>query len=160
MKLKSNLSGLLCLARCPWNRGSVSSPRRFLYTRLTSVSFFKVYVLNRSLNFWNRALLDKITEVYTRSLWMRQTKSSSPEPSGYVLQNGCDLKPPPLSDCLAAESHRYLQKVWSTIKLNELPAFVHVADLKTISFTTGIGTHTSRVVLQPIENLLRSLDFH
>ncbi len=47
-----------------------------------------------------------------------------------------------------------LQKAWSTLKLKELPAFVRVADLKVISLTTGIGTHDSCVVLQPLEEIV------
>ncbi len=65
--------------------------------------------------------------------------------------------------CLAAESHYNLQKVWSTLKPEELPSFIRVADLKAIKITTGIGTHTNCAVFQPYEELVackRLLDFH
>ncbi len=51
MKLKSYLSGLLCLPRCPWSRESVSSPKRFLCTALTSVFFLKDYCGESKLKF-------------------------------------------------------------------------------------------------------------
>ncbi len=69
----------------------------------------------------------------------------------------------PLFVCLAAESQHNLQKVWFTVKLKELPSFVLEADLKAINFTTGIGTHDSCVVLQPLEEFvahMRLLDVH
>ncbi len=40
--------------------------------------------------------------------------------------------------------HHNLQKVWSTLKLDELPSFVLVADLKVINFATVISTHASQ----------------
>ncbi len=49
--LKSYLSGILSLRRCPWSRGNVRFPRRFLYIAMTCVFFLKVSVVKRSLNF-------------------------------------------------------------------------------------------------------------
>ncbi len=72
-------------------------------------------------------------------------------PSAYILQNGCGRQIFPLFVCPAAESHHTLQKVWSTLKLEELPSFICVADLKAIKLTTGIGTHDSCVVFQRLE---------
>ncbi len=69
----------------------------------------------------------------------------------------------PLFACLAAESQHNLQKVWSTLKLEELPSFIRVADMKAIKLTTGIGTHDSCVVFQPLEEFfvsMRLLDAH
>ncbi len=63
---------------------------------------------------------------------------------------------------LSAESHHNLQKVWSILKLEELPSFIYVADLKAIKLTTGIGTHDS-FVFQPLEEFvacMRLLDVH
>ncbi len=59
--------------------------------------------------------------------------------------------------------HHNLQKVWSTLKLEELPSFMRVADLKAIKLTTGIGTHDSCVVFQPFEEFvscMRLLEVH
>ncbi len=75
----------------------------------------------------------------------------------------CGRKTFPLFVCLAAKSHHNLQKVWSTLKLEELPSFIRVADLKAIKLTTGIGTHDSCVVFQPLEEFvacMRPLDVH
>ncbi len=83
--------------------------------------------------------------------------------SAFILQNGGGRKTFPLFVYLAAESHHNLQKVWSTLKLKELPSFVRVADLKAIIWTTGIGTHDRCVVLQPLEEFvarMRLLDVH
>ncbi len=69
----------------------------------------------------------------------------------------------PLFVCLAAESHHNLQKVWSILKLEELPSFICVADLRAINLTTGIGTLDSCVVLQPLGEFvvcMRLLDVH
>ncbi len=79
-----------------------------------------------------------------------------------VNHGGC-RKTFPLFVCLAAESQHYLLKVWSILKLKELPSFVRVAALKAINFTTGIGTHDRCVVLQPRERFvacMRLLDVH
>ncbi len=84
---------------------------------------------------WNRALRERVSEIFTHSVRKCVPYASSPE----------------LFVCLAAESQHNLQKVWSALKLKELPAFVHVAGLKVINLTTGIGTHDSGVVLQPLE---------
>ncbi len=106
---------------------------------------------------------ERVSEVFTHSLCKCQPYASSPEPSAYILQNGFGRKTFPLFVCLAAESQHNLQKVWSTLKLEELPSFIRVADLKAISLTTGIGTHDSCVVFQPLEEFvacMRLLDVH
>ncbi len=62
----------------------------------------------------------------------------------------------------ATESQHNLQKVWSTLKLEELPSFIRVADLKAIKLTTYIGTHDS-CVFQPLEEFvacMRLLNVH
>ncbi len=162
MKLKSYLSGRLCLARCPRSRGSVSSPTRLLYAPLTSVFFLKDYLWNEAW-IWNRALRERVSEVITHSLCKCQPYASSLEPSAYILQNGGGRKTLPLFVCLAAKSHHNLQKVWSTLKLEELPSFIRVADLKAINLTNGIGKHDSCVVFQPPEEFvacMRLLDVH
>ncbi len=162
MKLKGYLSGLLCLPRCPWSRGSVSSPKRFLYTVLTSVFFLKDYGVKRSLNL-ESCVAGKGSEVFTHSLCNCQPYASSPEPSAYVLQIGCGRKTFPLFVCLATESHHNLLKVWSTLKLEELPSFIRVDDLKAIKLTTGIGTLDSCAVFQPLEEFvafMHLLDVH
>ncbi len=102
----------------------------------------------------NRALRERVSKVVTHSLCKCQPYDSSPEPSAYILRNGGCWKAFPLFVCLAAESHHNLQKAWSTLKLKVLPAFVRVADLKVINLTTGIGTHDSCVVLQPLEEIV------
>ncbi len=102
----------------------------------------------------------RVSEVFTHSLCKY---ASSPEPLTYILQNGCGRKTFPLFVCQAAESHHSLQKVWSTLKLEDLPSFIRVADLKAIKLTTGIGTHDNRVVFQPLEEFvacMRLLDVH
>ncbi len=79
------------------------------------------------------------------------------------FQNGCGRKIFLLFVCLAAESQHNLQKVWSTLKLEELSLFIRVADLKAIKLTTGIGTHDSCVVFQPLDEFvacMRLLDVH
>ncbi len=78
----------------------------------------------------------------------------SPELSADILRNGGGRKTFPPFVCLAAESYHNLHKVWSNPKLNRLPSFVLVADVKAISLTTGIGTHDSRAVLQPLEEFV------
>ncbi len=92
--------------------------------------------------------------MYTHSPCERQPYALSPELSADILQNGGGRKTFPPFVCLAAESYHNLHKVWSTRELNELLSFVLVADVKAISLTTGIGTHDSRAVLQPLEELV------
>ncbi len=106
---------------------------------------------------------ESVSEVFTHSLCKCQPYASSPQPSAYILQIGCGRKTFPLFVCLAAESHHNLQKVWSTLKLEELPSFIRVADLTAIKVTAGIGTHDSCVVFQPLEEFvacMRLLDVH
>ncbi len=55
---------------------------------------------------------------------------------------------------LAAESYHNLQRVWSTLKIKELHAFVRVADLNVINLTTGIDTHDTCAVLKPLEEFV------
>ncbi len=101
--------------------------------------------------------------MFTHSLCKCQPYASSPEPSAFILQNGGGRKTFPPFVCLAAESHHNLQKVWSPLKLKELPAIVRMADLKGINSTTGIGAHDSCVVLQSLEEFvacMRLLDVH
>ncbi len=101
--------------------------------------------------------------MFSHSLCKCQPYVLSPEPSAYILQSGGCRKTFPLCVCLTAGSHHDVQKVRSTLKLEELPAFVRVSDLKVINLTTGIGTHDSRVVLQPLEEFIarkRLLDVH
>ncbi len=64
--------------------------------------------------------------------------------------------------CLPETQHN-LQTVWPILKLKQLPSFVRVADLKAINFTTGICTHDSCVLFQPLEEFvarMRLLDVH
>ncbi len=106
---------------------------------------------------------ERVSEVLTHSLCKCQAYVSSPEPWAYILQNGCGRKTVPLFVCLAAESHHNLQKIWFTLKLEELPPFIRAADLKATKLTTGIGTHDSCVVFQPLEEFvagMRLLDVH
>ncbi len=88
---------------------------------------------------------------YTLILFEYQLYASSPEPSVNVLQNTGNWKNIPLVVCQATESHHNLHKVWYTLKLNELPSFVLVADLKDSSLTTDIDMPVSHVVLRPLE---------
>ncbi len=86
---------------------------------------------------------ERVSDLFTHSLCKCQPYASSPEPSAYILQNGCGRK--------------------TTLKLEELPSFIRVADLKAIKLTTGIGTHDSCVVFQPLEEFvacMRLLDVH
>ncbi len=131
-------------------RGSISSSRRFWYTALTSVFFLKDYWVKRSLNL-ESCVAQRVSEVFTHSLCKCQPCASLSVPSAYILQNGCGRNIFSLFVCLAAESHHNLQKVWSIFKLQVLPSFMRVADLKANKFTTGIGTHDSCVVFQPLE---------
>ncbi len=106
---------------------------------------------------------ERVSEVFTHSLCKRQPYAPSPEPSTYILQIGCGRKTFPLFVCLAAESQHNPQKVWSALLLEELPSFIRVADLKAIKLTTGIGTHDSCVVFQPLDEFvacMRLLDVH
>ncbi len=101
--------------------------------------------------------------MFTHFLCTCQPYASSPEPLAFILQNGGGRKTFPLFFCQAAESHHNFQDVWSTLKLKEPSSFVHVADLKAINLTTGIGTHDIYVVLQPLEEFvarMRLLDVH
>ncbi len=112
---------------------------------------------------WYRALRERVSELFTYSLCKCQPYASLTEPPAYILQNGAGRKTFPLFVCLAAELHHNLRKVWSTLKLKELPSFVRVADLKAKNLTTGIGTHDGCVILQPLEQFvarMHLLDVH
>ncbi len=105
---------------------------------------------------WKRALRERVSKVFTHSLCKCQ-------PYAYILHNGGGRNTFPIFACLAAESHYNPQKIWSTLKLKELPSFVRVADLKDIHLTIGIGTHDSCVVFKPLEEFvarMRLLDVH
>ncbi len=86
-------------------------------------------VVKRSLNLVS-CVAERVSEVFTHSLFKCQPYASSPEPPAYSLQNGGGRNTFLLFVCLAAESHHNRQEVWYTLKLKELHSFVRVADLK------------------------------
>ncbi len=106
---------------------SVGSPRRFLYTALTSVFFLNDYCGETKLEFgivgcgkgFPKCSLIPFVNVnhYFHHLSHR------------IIFFRVEVAEIPFH-CLAAESHHNHQEVRYTLKLKELPSFVRVADMK------------------------------
>ncbi len=81
-----------------------------------------------------------------RILFEHESYTAWPQPSAYILQKRGGRRTIRLAVCLAN-----LKKVWSTLKLDELPSLALVANWNIINLTNGIDAHISQVVLKPLE---------